>query len=253
MHIDEVKQAAEVLVGARREKRRLRDLPEKLRPATLADAYAIQDAAIAMQGSIGGWKVAPFDSDADPICAAIPSGFVRHSPAQFNPSDGLIAPEIEVEIAVRFSASLPRRAEPYRESDVVAAIGSIHLALEILSSRFENRKSLPFLTPIADGHNNGAVVYGAAVTEWRSVDLATVAMSLAFDGRTVRGVDGGPSTSIVLRGLTWLANHTAARTGGLLADQIVITGARIKPTPVDGAREVVAEAAELGRVSAVFG
>jgi 2-keto-4-pentenoate hydratase len=254
MQKQDIARAASLLMEARRGRRRIADLPPDLQPATIADAYAIQDAIVALAGTVGGWKVAPAGDKPEPRCAPILAANLHASPATLTAGELLVAPEIEVEIAVRFVKDLPARAQPYTTDDVLAAIGSIHPALEVLSSRFENRKVVPPLAAIADAQSNGSAVFGPALTSWQALEFATVSMTLTFDGSKVGTVDGGPSTALVLDSLVWLANHVATRHGGLKAGQVVITGARIKPVVVPKpGTAVTADVAGIGSVSATVG
>src|SRR6266403_4587343 len=55
---DAIEQAAGLLAEARRNGQRLDALPESCRPATLADAHAIQEAtALRLGEAVAGWKV----------------------------------------------------------------------------------------------------------------------------------------------------------------------------------------------------
>jgi len=57
--------AADLLIAARRDENKMDALPDALEPATLADAYAIQDAIIARTDlSLAGWKVALTNDEA---------------------------------------------------------------------------------------------------------------------------------------------------------------------------------------------
>src|SRR3546814_5093908 len=58
-------------------------LPEYCRPATTAQAYAIQDAVADLLGPVGGWKVGAKGPDAQPNCAPLPATHVIEVPAQF--------------------------------------------------------------------------------------------------------------------------------------------------------------------------
>jgi len=254
MQKQDIDRAASVLVETRRGRRRLADLPADLQPTSMAEAYAIQDAVVALTGAVGGWKVAPAGNNPEPRCAPIPAANLHASPATLATGELLMAPEIEVEIAVRFSKDLPPRTKPYTTDEVTAAIGSIHPALEVLSSRFENRKAVSPLTAIADAQSNGSAVFGPALTNWQSVDFSTVGMVLFFDGKQVGQTDGGASNADVFASLVWLANSGAVRQGGLKAGQVVITGARIKPVVVPKSGTAVkADVVGIGSVSATVG
>lgn len=238
-------EAAALLVAARRDGQPLADLPPGLQPTTVAQAYAIQDEVLRTHGEIGGWKVAP--ADAEPRCAPIPARHIRSSPASFTAQE-LPRPEAEIEIALTLGRDLPPRATPYTVDDVRAAIATVHPAIEILNSRFTDRKAVSALTAAADSQSNAAVVLGEGRPDGTGLEFAEVAMRLRLNGAEAAYTPGGAATAVVLSALAWLANHAAARCGGLKAGQVIITGARLGPTAVAG-MSVDAEAEGLGTVS----
>jgi len=253
MDAESIGRAADLLVDVRRSRRRLTDLPPDLQPSDIAAAYAVQDAVVARAGTIGGWKVSPPTPVEEPRCSPVLAADIHASPANLTFAANLIAPEIEVEIALLLARDLPARARAFDAEEVAEAIGSAHPALEILSSRFENRKAVPPNAAVADGQSSGGIVFGPALTDWRSLDFANVAMELYYDDERVGHCAGGPTLAVVLEEMTWLANHAARRNGGLKSGQIVITGARIKPIPIPRPNSRVrAEVAGLGSVSAKF-
>lgn len=248
MTTDDHRRAAAILLAAWSEGRPVADLPAALAPATLADAYAIQDAVLRLKGgSIGGWKIAA-GTAGEPRCAPLPAAAIQESPA-VRTAAGTPSPRIEVEVAARFGRALPPRGTPYGPADLADAIASLHPALELLSSRFIDNKAVSPLSALADSHSNTGVVLGAPVAAWQGIDLGRVSIGLFYDGKPAGEAEGGPGTRSVLATLAWLANHAAARRGGLKAGEIVITGARIGPLPVPPGTLIEADLLSLGRVS----
>src|SRR3546814_6882211 len=73
---DKTAQAARLLLDSRNHRRPIEALPEYCRPATTAQAYAIQDAVADLLGPVGGWKVGAKGPDAQPNCAPLPATHV---------------------------------------------------------------------------------------------------------------------------------------------------------------------------------
>src|SRR6185312_10111881 len=69
---DRMRQAAELLLKARREVMPIHELPGNLRPTTLEDAYGLQDIMAQSLSPIGGWKVGASTPDATPVFSAMP-------------------------------------------------------------------------------------------------------------------------------------------------------------------------------------
>ena len=112
-------------------------IPPGFEPMTLAEAYAVQDATLRELGGVGAWKVAG-KPGAEPRCAALPARDVHTSGVTlFVPRRGC---EVEVETGFVIDRDLPDRGASYRR-DVLGAIRSAHLAIELLASRFVDRRA----------------------------------------------------------------------------------------------------------------
>jgi 2-keto-4-pentenoate hydratase len=234
-------EAARILSDAWQDRRRIDDLPPTLKPTTWDEVYRIQDATIGLMGPVSAWKVAPVDRGTGRICVPIPAFLVHESPAIVTARD--FAPELEVETGVRIGRDLPDAAAPYTSSQVADAIGSLHVAVEIAGSRFVDRKAVGQMTAVADLGMNAGIVVGPPLTDWRGIELGQLAMDLSVGGTEVGTSAGSWTTAEMLEALAALATHAARRSGGLKAGQVVITGARIGPTPfaLDAPIEATAE------------
>ncbi len=224
------RRAAELLAGARLGGTRLVDLPAALRPTTLAEAYAIQNALAALLGPVGGWKVGAAPGGGI-LVAPIPAAFIhRQSAAPAIPAPA----RLEVELALMLNADLPGRGEPYDALEVASALEPAHVVLEVLGHRFVAQETVSALTYLADGNGNAAVIVGDAIPGWRGLDLARLEVALSIDGVAQTSRGQGDGSEAVLDLLTGLANHAARHIGGLRAGQVVITGARLGPVAVAG-------------------
>lgn len=242
---------SELLIAQRQTRDLITSLPAALVPADLAAAYQVQTETIAALGPVGSWKVQPYPDGGEPMASPIPRSVVFANGAEID-LDSPARLLVEAEIAVTLSADLPGIAGGYDIATLRAAIGTAHLALEILASRFADPKQLPALVGIADLQSNGAVVVGPAVPFADLAELASQVMDLRVDGASIGRVSEGPSTERTLRSLTWLANHAAARGLPLKAGDTVITGARIGALPLDG-KALAIEAPGFAPVTATIG
>lgn len=213
--------AARLLLSARRDPtQRLHSLPEAMRPKTAAQAYLVQRAIMAELGAIGGWKVGSPRPDGDVFtCAPLPISGITDSPATSNAA----LRGVEAEIALRLVRDLPAREEPYSEAEVMAAVGSLHPAIEVLDTRYVDPDAQDPLSALADSLSHGGLVVGLAVPGWEGVDLAAEQVRLLVNGAEVKRGTGNPGGAIP-RLLAWLANEGARWAGGLQAGQVVTTG-----------------------------
>ena len=238
-----IERAADLLVLARAHGETVNSLVGDLAPATLSDAYAVQDATLRRLGPVGGWKVAA-KPHGEPRCAALPALAIHQSGEKLSvPKSGY---ELEVETAFVFG----RRVRP--GDDVLSSIRSVHLAIEVLGSRFADRRSLHPLQPIADMQSNAAIVVGPPVAEWEDHDLATLDMDLRIDGAPIAAVQRHHSREQAVSLLSWLAAHSDSRGLPLDDGTVVITGARIGPLSLGAGKTAVASCAHWGAVAVNF-
>jgi 2-keto-4-pentenoate hydratase len=234
----------EILLQHRASGELIRALPEGVAPQTAEDAYLVQNETVAALGPVGAWKVQPLPETGQPFASPILASRIINNGAAVQTAD-FPSLGIEVEIAVVLNRDLPARSDGYAAADMQSAIGSMHLALELLASRFIDRKQVPQLTGIADLQHSGGVVLGAAMAAGTMPEFGQQAIRLKIDGAEVAATQGNATTANVLASLAWLANHAAARGLPLKAGDIVITGARLGPVALTGSKvEAFAEGFE---------
>jgi 2-keto-4-pentenoate hydratase len=246
-------EAADTLLNARRTTTPVGDLPAELRPASLEEAYAVQDLIAEAHGEIGGWKIGAPTPEATPIFAPMPKLWIAAS-------DSTLAGSIwryrglEAEIAFLIGEDLPPRATPYTMEEIVAAIESCHPAIEVIESGLTD-PALPAvrMSMLADLQMHGGFVYGPAVADWQHMDFTKESVSLAVDG-VVRVERTGSNTSgNLMRLLPWLANEGAGRTGGLKRGQWITTGSWTGLVQAAAGADVHVHFATAGAVRLRFG
>ncbi len=163
----QITEAARILVKARRERARIAELPVK--PATVAEAHAIQDEVTSQLGAVVGAYKATSPRNDEPTRGVIYAGTIRPSPARVPVSE---APDcgVEAEVAFRFIRDLPPRAAPYTRDEVADAVEAC-AAIEVITSRFRDRATRGALENLADCVSNGGFVYAAPLPEWRHLDF----------------------------------------------------------------------------------
>ena len=210
-----------LLAAARRDPaQRIAALPQP--PPDAASAYFIQHAVMAGLGPIGGWKVGSPHPTGPFTCAPLPASHVLPSPAHAAQAD---CPDrgVEAEIAVRLATSLPPRDGAYTREEVIAAIASAHPTIELLQSRYHDVDAIDPLSNLADSLSHWGLVWGAAIPDWQSIDLATESVRVLIDGTETKRRTGNPAGDMI-RLVEWLANVGARWAGGLKAGQFVTTG-----------------------------
>src|SRR5215211_5076304 len=173
---------------------------------TEAEAYAIQDMVAHRLGPVVGWKVGSATLHSEPFRAPIHSATLRIENPRL-PAEMFHVIGVEAEIVYCFARDLPPRMTPYTQDEVLAAVDSIHPAVEIVDTRFAAFGSVDPLSQRADQQNHGALSVGPALENWPAIDPVTQPVQLTIDG-TVR-FDGIGENSAVdpVRLLVWMANH----------------------------------------------
>ncbi len=253
-------EAARWLFAEHEARRRFGPLPGALSLRTPDEAYAVQDAFVALRahrlGGISGYKIAlstpvmqQFVGVDTPQAGMILESRVLRSPARVRSADyvNLI---VEFEIAVLAAEDLPAADAPFTRERVMQAVGAIMPALELADDRNADYASLRAnpLDLIADNAWNEGVVLGQPVTDWRGIDLAAVRGAADLNGRRVGEGRGANALGHPFEAMAWICNHLAGLGRGLLRGEFVITGSLIATKTVKAGDRVEFALEGLGGV-----
>lgn len=255
----QIAQAVELLAGSHQQKQPLSALPDDCLPATAADAMAIQMALNEIDGvDPGGWKVG-FTSAAllekagaiGPMLGAMPKRLIQTSPASFSRQDFTI-PVIEFEVGYRMGADLPPRGSDYSQDEVLAAVDSAIVGIEVADPHYEEVFTQPIPSLIADNGVAGGFVAGPDIPDWRTRDLAEVAIETFADGEKVADGFPGSERCDAAWVLTWTANKVAQYGAGLKTGDYVTTGGAAPPAFLDARSEWLGRFEGIGEVTVRF-
>ncbi|HYW17516.1 MAG TPA: 2-keto-4-pentenoate hydratase [Allosphingosinicella sp.] len=160
-------------------------------PETLADAYAVQDAAIAAWGKpILGWKVGRINSPlaerfgadrlAGPIFTVETAGASGEGPDMPVFAEGFAAGEAE--FLLRVGRAPPAGQTRFTLDEAADLIESVHVGIEIASSPLGRINKLGPIAVISDFGNNNGLVVGAPIPDWRSTGFEQWQVSTMLDG-----------------------------------------------------------------------
>jgi len=244
--------AADLLMDARRTNRPIVDLPKEYRPMTLEEAYVVQDRMSWAYDAIGGWKIGAPSPDATPTFAPMPAAWISCSGCELRGVAHRYR-GLEAEIAFHLGSDLPPRDKPYTLDEVVGAIASMHPAIEVLETALADPAQAWKLTATADLALHGGFVFGDAVPNWHDIDFSTESVTMSVDG-TVRVERTGSNTAgDLMRLLPFLANEGASRTEGLKKGHWITTGSWTGMTQGTAGSAAEAKFSTAGRVSLRFG
>ena len=241
---------------------RLRELPAPIRPANRGDAYEIQR-ALARQSrqEIVGWKIAATSRVGQqhigvdgPLAGClladrVATGASAESPVSFRLQNNVMR-VAEAEFAFRMKQALPARDAAYEMAEVLAAVGSMHPAIEVPDSRYDDFAAVGAPQLIADCACACWWAVGQAADDsWRELDLATHAVEAFLNGTTAATGVGANVLGDPRIALTWLANELRTYDSGLRAGDWVTTGTCIVPVAIAPGDVVRAEFGVLGAVT----
>lgn len=245
MTTDRAREAARLLVEAHRTKMPIVGLPPSCLPRDPDEAYAVQDAIAALRGPVRGWKVSPSEPRR---CATV---FVVEPSGVTLEAAGLPGLGVEVEFGFRIARDMPPRAMPYGEAEVFERLEFLPL-IELIASRYIDKKSRSPLELMADGMTHGAFVVGKPIAAWRDLDFKRQPVTLAINDKVVQSAVGKPTKGNPADGIVWLANHVAGRSGGLRTGDVITTGALAGTTPAKAGDNAVGDWGPWGCVEVRF-
>ena len=218
----QIDQAAQHLIAARKADKPGPSIPESCRPADTDSALAIQDRVLELLGeSIGGWKCGLPNPVTGPIISHIASSaLLRSSKCAVFGGKG----QIEPEIAFVMARDLSPRATPYSDDEIRAAIGEARFVLELITTRFADKPSATPAEVLADAFNNHGLVIGPVVPNVFHYDLDKLLAKITTpSGALFDKVQPHPSGN-PMNSLRWLVHFLNGRGQGLKAGQVVTTG-----------------------------
>lgn len=254
--------AAAYLFADARAGNRLTGLPDDLRPADLAEAYAMQDALQALwraggAGAIVGWKVAltskvmqQLVGVGEPCAGAIFASRLHPSPARVAGSD-FVNLGVESEIAVRLGRDLPAGDGPYDRDSVAEAVAAVMAGIELVDDRAMDYTKIEPGLLVADNAWNAGCVLGPAVADWRRLDLAKLKGRMVINGETVGAGVGGDALGHPFEPLAWLANNLNARGRLLKAGDVIMTGSIVTTKWLQPGDQMATVIDRLGEASVI--
>jgi 2-keto-4-pentenoate hydratase len=220
------------------------------KPGTLAQAYAIQDAAIVLRGeAIAGWKIGRIHS---PLAEQYGSTRLI-GPVAASQCVKLDGPGTGYRIAGGFGAieaELMLRVGPGQGSDPLARIDAAHIGFEIASSPYPGINRDGPLVTISDWGNNHGLLIGPAIPDWQSRELDALACTMTIDGASVGQGTPAAFPGGIAGSLAALFDNLEWRGLALAPGTWISTGAITGVHEVTAGQIAVAEFAGIGTISA---
>jgi len=204
-------------------------------PATLADAYRVQDAAIRRwNDTIAGWKVGYIAPElrepagderlVGPIFARQLQNARPQQSLDFPVFEGGFA-AVEAELVFRIKADAPADKTQWTVDEAAAIVADLHIGIETAGSPLATINELGPRVVVSDFGNNAGMLLGPAISGWRAMPPRLLDCASFVDGRnvgegSVATLADGPLVALVF------ALSRCARNGRpLRAGHLVTTGA----------------------------
>jgi 2-keto-4-pentenoate hydratase len=231
-----------------------RNLPDELRPASITEAYAAQEAyyrlAEPVYGAVGGAKIATTTKVMQqlmginhPCGGAIFARTIHVSPATLRTAD-FVNLRLESEIALKLGADLPASGAPWTPDKVAPVVAGAMPAFELIEDRNADYAHTEAASLIVENCWNGGVVIGAPKPT-SCAALVGITGRLTIGGKSVgEGAAEDPCAT-----LAWLANNFAERGRDLKAGMVVITGSLIPTISIASGERAVFTVDGLGEIA----
>jgi 2-keto-4-pentenoate hydratase len=224
------------LAQAARTGTRLIDLPETERPRSLDDAYVVQDLFVGqLDDPIVGWKIAGAspaglrgELPTPAVIGCLTRSRVFESGATVSLPAGAV-PTLETEVAVRFAEDVT----PEMVAFDPAMIDKAYVAIEVVCSRFVDRKAVSYPSFVGDNAGFHAFVIGDELAWSPEARFDEDAGFWCGDERFAASLTGDKRTQpLVSLGFLW---KEFARRGIIIPKGAIVTTGTLS-VPVDTAR-----------------
>jgi 2-keto-4-pentenoate hydratase len=232
-------------------------LPDDVRPDTRAQGYAIQQRIERQSHSpLFGWKIAATSKAGQahinvdgPLAGRLLRERVRASGDTATFGRHAQMRVAEAEFAFRMARPLLPQSRPYTVDEVLASVATLHPAIELPDSRFDDFTIVGAPQLIADNACAHYFVLGdAAPDSWRTLDLVEHRVVGAVQGKLQREGKGANVLGDPRVALTWLVNELSGLGVTLDAGQVVTTGTCLVPLEIASGDDVRMDFGTLGAV-----
>jgi len=218
----------------------------------------IQSEVFAQLGSpLVGWKIGATSKTAQqafgldaPFYGPIPQSAVMQSGDTIKKAPTVAA--CEPEYAFKLARNYPAEGEVMNEETLAAAVGSVHLAIEVIGRSIATKEFQSGIGVTLDFGGNVAFVIGPEITDWEPQAIADSPVSSQVDGATVQTGTGASNMGGPLKSMLWLAQVLHKQGRQLEAGQWVSTGTCTTPVPASPGTVYSATFGDYGNVTIRF-
>ncbi len=250
-------QAAKELLSRRTAGTKASRLSELYRPTSLDDALAIQASMIEFHPEkVGGWKcLLPLAEEKFIVAPIFADSVQQGDICELFADKGLVSNKgvarVEPEIAFVLAKPLPANQNGYSEEQINEAIGSCHMALELIQSRFADDSGAEFYEVLADCLANQGLFLGPEVDREKAFAAANVEVTFTQEGK-VQELSGKHPNLLPQAPIYWLINTMTQRGVSFEVGEAIITGSYCGVVEVDFDKLITVCYDEIGEYQVTF-
>ncbi|MFM2410745.1 MAG: hypothetical protein RL481_1573, partial [Pseudomonadota bacterium] len=248
---------AEAFVAARQKACGFDSYPGEV-PGDLEQAYAIQDAAIALRGAAPvGWKVGRINPPwlerlgVNRLAGPIFASHVQNGQAD-SPATGQIYRNgfgaAEAEFLFRISRTPEAGKTSLTLSEAADLIDAVFIGIEVASSPFPGINALGPLVTISDFGNNNGLIAGEEIPDWRESGLEGWTVESFIDGQSVGEGQANAFTDGPLGSVQFLLENLIARGIAITPGLLISTGAVSGVHEISDGQHFEARFGDFGRI-----
>lgn len=227
-------------------------------PESLAEAFAIQDEAIAISNApIAGWKVGRLNPPwleklgtarlPGPIFAAnVQTASAAAKPTGTIFKNGFGA--VEAEFIFRLGHVPESGKRTFSLAETAAMIDQVSIGIEIASSPFPGINTSGPLVTISDFGNNNGLIIGDAISDWGDTGLENWIIESWIDGEPVGQGQASAFPDGPLGSVKYLIENLVARAIALPAGLLISTGAVTGVHEINGGQHFKARFGDFGDI-----
>ena len=231
-------------------------IPNHALPQTRKEAYAIQsDYCSKSKYPCFGWKIAATSlAGQQHIGVTSPIAGRLLKERVFSPNSSLLFGSnrmavAEPEFAFKMKKTLFARKEEYKREEVILAVDTLHLAVEIPDSRFEDFSTVGAIQLIIDNACAHELVIGPPVkSDWKHKELSKHNVTISTHGGCSNLGNGSNVLGDPRTALTWLVNELSKNNINLMAGETVTTGTCTIPIAIQKNDIITADFGTLGAI-----
>lgn len=255
--VAEAQGIAEAFVAARQKACGFDSYPGAV-PSELEQAYAIQNAAIALRGEVPvGWKVGRINPPwLERLGVNRLAGPIFASHVQSDQSESMMTGQIfrdgfgaaEAEFLFRIGRKPEAGKASFTLSEAADLIDAVFIGIEVASSPFPGINALGPLVTISDFGNNNGLIIGKEIPDWRNSGLENWKIEAQIDGQSVGeglacSFSDGPLGSV-----QFLLENLIARNIAITPGLLISTGAVSGVHEITDGQHFGAQFGNFGRI-----